>query len=249
MPYEKGKKWNRRRPMRKAGAVVLPKTNPQKTNRDLRFKQMSPYTIKPEPFPRVLYTRCKYADNGQFTGSLQNYSYGKTYRLNSIWDPDFTGSGKTVTGHSQLSAIYNKYLVTGAKIYVSFNNPTQDGVRCGVRLRQVNSNSAISNATVDVINQPLTYIGGINNTGSQKKDFQFFVRPWSLLGLSKLEYFANTSIYAPTINADPAGAHTAYMDIFFLNQSNGDVQQLDYIVKIVYYVQFFDRKALSASSF
>lgn len=243
MPYEKGKKWNRRRPMRKAGAVVLPKTNPEKTNRDYRFKQINQYRIKPEPFPRVLVTRMKYASYGRLTTSVQDYSTGVTFRLNSIWDPYYSGVGNTVVGWSNMDSIYKKYLVTGAKIYVSFNNPTTDGVRCGIRLRQINAETAIGKTTEQVIDQPLTYIGGINNTGSQKKDFSMFVRPWTLLGLSKLEYFANTSIYAPSLNANPATNHEAYMDIFTLNQAQAS-SITDYLIKIVYYVQLFDRKPL-----
>lgn len=248
MAYRKGKKFARRKPMRKAGGVILPKTNPMKTNRDFRFKQMNPYKIKPEPFPRVLYTRMKYADEFTLVLTGADIANGKSYRVNSIYDPDFTGAvSKTTVGWSNMSAIYGKYLVTGCKIDVDFNNPVKDGARVGVRLRQNNSLTALGQSLQQLAEQPMTYISGLNNTGSQKKHFSFFVRPWSLLGLSKLEYFANTSIYAPDLNANPALNHNGYFDVFMVNIGDA-ADTVDVVVKIVYYVELFNRIALTSST-
>lgn len=56
-------------------------------------------------------------------GTVANYSY----RGNSLFDPDFTGTGTTAFTYTQLSALYNRYRVISARIHVSFVN-TSAGV-------------------------------------------------------------------------------------------------------------------------
>jgi hypothetical protein len=44
------------------------------------------------------------------------------FRLNSVFDPDFTGAGSTVVGYTQISALYGRYRVLAAKVFVEFVN-------------------------------------------------------------------------------------------------------------------------------
>lgn len=132
MPYAKGarrKKWMPKSTKSRSS------NNLNKTNKDFRFKSANPYGIKPEPFPRVLYTRCKYATWDTLSTGVLGLADFSTYRTNSIYDPDYTGGGTTVVGHSQLNALYSNYQVLGAKILLTFSNPTVDGIRVGVRVR------------------------------------------------------------------------------------------------------------------
>ncbi len=41
-----------------------------------------------------------------------------TFRLNSLFDPDFTGVGTTVSGYTTMSALYNRYRVVSVKIHI-----------------------------------------------------------------------------------------------------------------------------------
>lgn len=49
------------------------------------------------------------------------------FRSNSIFDPDYTGTGHQPFGHDQWALLYNHYVVLGAKITVKFTN-TANGV-------------------------------------------------------------------------------------------------------------------------
>lgn len=58
----------------------------------------------------------------------------QVYRGNSIYDPDFTGTGHQPLGHDQYSSFYHKYCVVGAYVTVRFvpctdtyNEPIQAG--------------------------------------------------------------------------------------------------------------------------
>jgi hypothetical protein len=44
------------------------------------------------------------------------------WRWNSVYDPDFTGAGTTACGYNQLSALYGRYRVLGAKCTCTFVN-------------------------------------------------------------------------------------------------------------------------------
>ncbi len=69
----------------------------------------------------------------RFRGKMMYHSYHilapaatavayNTFRMNSVYDPDFTGVGTTVTGYPQLAALYGRYRVTSSKISVDYIN-------------------------------------------------------------------------------------------------------------------------------
>lgn len=213
-----------------------------------RFGAMNSYRVKAEPFPRVMYTTCKYFENSLLT-TLSGFGTAvrHTYRMNSIRDPDFLGFGRTVAGWTQLNAIYRKYLVTGAKINIRFYDPSSDNMRVGVRLR-IGEQSASSTAGQDLQQLgevPLTYIRGIANSGSQKTNFTFHIKPWTLIGLSKLEYFANRSRNQALMAESPMDA--ALIDVFAISTSSLAIA-VPYTVKIEFDVQFNERIALASTA-
>lgn len=207
-------------------------------NPEMRFKQINPYKVKPEPFPRVLYTRVKFGEVGVISTNNLTTAVSRTYRLNSIWSPIHT-TGPTVTGHAELASIYNRYLVTGCKVNIRFFDPSGESVRVGVRLRIDANGATAGNTQTQLVNQPMTYIGGLANSGKQTKNFNMFIRPWTLMGLSKLEYMANSTNYSSNISANPT-VDRCLMDIFCVS-GDGAVHALSYTVRLTYYVQLYDR--------
>lgn len=63
-------------------------------------------------FPDRLLTKLRYADSISLTASTATQSF----RLSSIFDPDYTGVGHQPMFHDQLQLIYGRYRVRGAKI-------------------------------------------------------------------------------------------------------------------------------------
>lgn len=245
------KSYRSRNPNRKRS--YAPKRTPyiadKKMSKANKALTVASYGVKAEPFPRVLYTRCKYATRLTLTQSIgADVAASNTFRLNSIYDPDFTGSGRTVAGHANLANIYDQYWVMGAKVKVMFNDATVDGCRVGCRLR-INGNNATSGENVRALMEsPLTYMSGLNDTGSQKKTFSFYVRPWSLVGCSKLEYMANSSTYSSAIASNPAASSTCLLDVFVVNP-NQTAASTNVVVQIIYYTKLYSRKELQSSAF
>lgn len=206
------------------------------------FRAGKSYKVKPEVFPRILYSRMKFTDDLQLTiaGSTAT---AYTYRMNSIYDPRYNTGGASCCGWAAMNGLYGNYQVMGAKVQLSFSNPSKDGVRVGCRLR-INGDNPISTGALQVISaQPMTYISGINNTGSQKKNFNLYVKPWSLCGVSQQEYKSNISLYSSVMASNPSAY--AWLDIFALNPWDVTSQTIEVLVKIIYYVKFFNRVALA----
>lgn len=208
------------------------------------FRANKPYGIKPDPFPRSLHTRLKYTDFKTLTAGITADTSGteQVYNLNSIWDPDFSGVGLTVVGHTPLKDIYSRYIVMGCKVEIVFTDPLSDGVICYASLNQ--SESTIGKGSAQIMGQMLTYSSVINNTGSQKKRFNFYVQPWSLVGLSKLEWLANKSTHSSLMSANPT--QTCVLRVNCSGKAGSETVACR--IKLIYYTELFERKQLAASA-
>ncbi len=218
---------------------------PQENKLSTRFRQSKPYTIKPEPFPRSLQTRMKYAAAWEIATSSLDTAVAFTFRANSIFDPYQGALGTTVVGHATMNTIYNQYIVTGVKIKCSFQAPQQDAARVGIKLRIASAGAINGLSLKKITEQPNVYISGLNSTGNQTKQMSLFVTPWTLMGLSKLEYMANTSKYSALLSASPA-TDNARFDIFMVD-AKAAVQTVRVSLVLIYYVTLFDRKDLGST--
>jgi len=70
-------------------------------------------------FPDLLRTKLHYCDVVQLSASAGSPGLWQ-FRMNSLFDPDFTGTGHQPQWFDQLSAVYSRYRVLGAKITAKF---------------------------------------------------------------------------------------------------------------------------------
>ncbi len=69
--------------------------------------------------PRSVLVKLRYHDVRNLTGAITD---SWVYRLNSLFDPDFTGTGHQPLWHDQLALLYNRYQVHGCYIRVRMVN-------------------------------------------------------------------------------------------------------------------------------
>lgn len=84
-------------------------------------------------FPDRLSTKLVYADKINLSLSSGGPNY-YSFRMNSLFDPDYTGTGHQPQWFDQLAAIYRNYRVKGSKITVTFGsnaNSTTSGSLIG----------------------------------------------------------------------------------------------------------------------
>lgn len=99
-------------------------------------------------FPKMIKTKLHYVDNDNIITSLVAGTTGTyQYNINGIYDFDYTGTGHQPFYFDQYSALYNHYVVTGAKITVAFTNPSNSDVVVG---GYINDDVAIQASTLNM---------------------------------------------------------------------------------------------------
>lgn len=107
--------------MERARAVSLYVNKRKKVAKTVRrpFKRTK-YTLYRSPgsasgFPDTIVTTLRYVDQRGFNAAAaDDTTY--TYRMNDIFDPDFTGAGHQPMGYDQLAAVYNRFQVLSSSI-------------------------------------------------------------------------------------------------------------------------------------
>lgn len=70
-------------------------------------------------FPRELVTKVRYCETYTLTSTASSIAK-QAFRMNSIFDPDYTGSGHQPMYFDTLATLYGRYVVLGAKLTVQF---------------------------------------------------------------------------------------------------------------------------------
>jgi len=119
--------YGRARKKRARSTKATSKRTYKKANYSLVAKV--PRTALQTPFYGVKKVVHKYAsvNNGIDPGLAAPGAY--IFRANSLFDPDFTGTGAQPLGFDQMAAMYNRYTVTNAQIRVVFSNPSTNDFR------------------------------------------------------------------------------------------------------------------------
>lgn len=95
-------------------------------------------------------------------------SYG--FRLNGMYDPDFTGIGNQPSYFDQFSALYTKYRVTSATIHLEMYNTSSSPV--GYSIIATTRNSAMPSLIADATAKNSTY-GCLGPNGSGNSGIKF----------------------------------------------------------------------------
>jgi len=142
-------------------------------------------------FPDEFTTRLRYAEVITLT-SASNGVGKYCFRMNSIFDPDQTGTGHQPYYYDQLSALYNRYTVLGSKLTCEFSvQPSaiataQPSGPCVIGV--VTDDDASIGSTVTTLleqqNSKTTIIGG-GNSGPATKKMSVTFSPERDLGLAR----------------------------------------------------------------
>lgn len=208
------------------------------------------FSVKPLPFPRTLITKLKYTKVGSQTTNTIQTATALQYRMNSIWDPDISvGVGsETAVGQPLMATIYDNYLVLDTFYKITFSNPNNDDVYVGSKLLTNGTGGTNGFTRLQIEKQPNTQLVSLVDSGIQERVLSFHVKPWKLMGLSKLEYMANSSKYACAIGASPSPDLLCIGEQMFISQG-GTAVNVQYKVEIWYTCKFYNRKELTATTF
>ena len=143
-------------------------------------------TFKGKGFPDRLTTNLVYSDTIILDPSAGTPCPNKTYLLTSCFDPDFSLGGTQPTYWDQLSLIYSRYVVNGAKITCIFSRSTTVlgdvgpyicGIQCSDNTSIVSTNPQVlmssPNTGFRVVNQEDGSVS-VSATYSQKNTYPDF---------------------------------------------------------------------------
>lgn len=226
---------NRRRVGRDrgSGGLALITTSSAQVPNNRRINQMSiPRIILPD---RV-FVELSYSDTaGYSTSAFADY----IYRLNSIWDPDFTGTGTQPIGYNFWTAGYSRYRVWRAIVTLDFNN-TENDLVLGVAGMLATNNATALTATPTLIGNPFHKYKLTSPSGNSMRLRMDLWLP-QITGQSDIQYEGNTNTQS-NFNASPG--EFIMLHNYYGITSGGTIDGAR-IISIRYGVCFYDRATLT----
>jgi len=187
------------------------------------------------PIPQRYICKMKYADTFQITsggGSLYRFN------LNSIFDPNRTGTGHQPYGRDTLASLYNRYRVFKVAYALTWFNSTN-----AVKAAVCPANNEMGASTVsEIIENPMSK-WGIQFPGGSQKTVSGVIDLPSLMGRTKAQYMADDRYQAEQTTSP---GELAILNIFAQTLSDVAVT-VDCAISLTYHVELFDRIPLGQS--
>lgn len=191
------------------------------------------------PIAARLVTKVKYSETLGVTstaGILQQ----QIWRLNSIFDPNYSGTGHQPYGHDQLSQLYERYRVFKCKWRIRVMNRSSVDAQVTV----TPSNHAISSSNSDLIAEfPRSVTKQLEYSTGSGLTFTGVATLPSLNGQTSAEYKGDDRFQA-LFGANPT--ELMYLTLSMYAPTSASVTA-SVAVTLVYYVECFDPKDLGQS--
>lgn len=200
-----------------------------------------------QPFPQQKICTLCYAQQGTlYSGTLQLFGTEQSFRVNSLFDPDKTGTGHQPMGFDQLMLLYFRYKVFAVKAEITWTNPSADGITVGYKLNNPADGANLGGMSVDRATESLTVrCRKINDTGSQVVRQTFYIPMYKLLQVTRLQFDSNLLDYTGSSTTSPG--HEALLKLAVANPMNAVNQSVEYAVKFTFFTRFYQRVALLQS--
>lgn len=210
------------------------------------YKPISTVGRALSPFPQRYITKMKYAESISTTIALSNAGI-YVFNLNSVYDPNRTGTGHQPQGFDQLSAIYNRYRVIACSYRIGLVLGAVDTTNLNYGQMCVipsNDNLALT-SVADARERPRAkYV--LQAPGSPVKMLTGKVYMPSLAGVSATTY-KGSDRYQSIVSTSPTEALLLNVVTGFINDASVTSQSYILNVELQYTVEWFDPQALAQS--
>jgi len=187
----------------------------------------------PIAFPDRQHTTLTYVDSGRLTNGVNTFAT-QEWRLNSAFDPDFTGVGHQPRFFDTYAAIYARYIVTETRVRVCVRQRAAHGL--SAILVPTNGSVALTPA-----NYPQEYrrASEVRITSSNQPAVQFDTKytPASVAGVTHAVYVADDRFQAG-VASNPA--EVINLQLYVSNLDGVTAVDAEYSVTFEYDVQFYD---------
>lgn len=191
------------------------------------------------PFPSHMRVVSIYSQPGTLTTGSSVFGTEQRFRVNSVYDPDYTGAGHTVRGYNVLSGIYQQYRVVKCHYQVIFTTPgSANDIQCALTVAP-NTSGSLGSANSFF---PAEYAGGsfgvLSSSGERRCILQGTIDLAKLCGVSHTKYNAD-DVFSAYIGASPVQLALLSIATCCMDGTNGVTCAVQ--TTLSYEVEWFDR--------
>lgn len=201
------------------------------------------------PFKPRLNVKLTFASSHTLTCSTDYDGFGtpQTFMLNSLYDPDVTGTGHQPYLFDQLTPLYSRYKVNGCLVEAMCNDPSAESLIVGAALLNPDNLgfSLSSYNHSQVLEFPQTMSKFISNTGSQTVVFRGYIPINQALNWTKTQFRSDNDGTTAAVGSNPGTK--CYLQFAVANMRSSGAPTVMLRLKLTYYATFYDRKFLSQS--
>lgn len=191
------------------------------------------------PYPPGQLITMSYAEPFQMTTSTAAFGTCQVMRLNSIYDPNYTGGGHVAYGHSTFAIMYGKYRVNRCHWRITLTTPGGANDQYIAATIAPNTTGNITGAVLyNPIEDPSATVGLMSSDGDRRAVIQGQVDLWKLCGVSKVKYMSDDT-YQSGMSSNPAQLALLSFATCCADGTNGITSQA--LVELRYEVWVFDR--------
>lgn len=190
----------------------------------------------------ALRVRLPYSYQGSIVESSAALGGSYTFKINDVFDPDFSGGGLQPLGFDQYSQFYGRYHVHGFRYEVTFSTRTAAPIYIGTHLSPQSTLPAVAIAWF-VQNRTVRTAGLGGTSGSSNvRVLRGTANLPDTFGITRQEYLSDQDFTATT-SASPS--RVAFLHIWVVGRTV--VATSDISVRLWYDVEFSQPVALSMS--
>ncbi len=190
--------------------------------------------------------------------SLQNSNSVNTastysFRLNSLFDPNYTGTGHQPYQYDQLTGIYNNYIVERTHFKITFRNSDAAGSYNGIFVgasvfADTNVADSASGKTLSEIKEKaVTQIRPVT-TQLNRENFitmQSKIDMPRMLGMSRVSYYGDLADHGAVYNANPV--RTVWLELCIVDPDANSGSDMNADVELTFFAKLWGYKGPAQS--
>lgn len=158
--------------------------------------------------------------------------------MNSLYDPDYTGTGHQPYQYDQIRTMYQYYLITHCDWEITFTDPSIDGLIVGVNIIINAEGTVVAKDYATIAERSHCRLAPLNDTGRQVITMRGRSDMAQLYGLTSVQYATNLSSYAAGTGSNPYNAPN--IQVFLIDPSASATQRtVAYLAKLTYHGKLY----------
>lgn len=203
---------------------------------------------QPDPYPSTMRTKMVYCHNITILSNTTQYVCGteQIYRLNSLFDTDYTGGTHQPYGFNNMKALYSRYLVHATQVEAFFQvKAAQQSCAVLMSVQPSGTSSSLSSLPMATgMEQSTSRPVFLDTTGITKR----VLMKWQIHvieGITKLQYMDELDDYAADVSTNPT--KFPFLRIAVSNQQDTTQSAVYATLMFVFDVEWMSRIILGAS--